>query len=40
LSAGDDAGAVKWMAIDGTTKLYASHADFIRIVAQKHNANF
>lgn len=40
LSAGDDAKSVKWMDIDSNLKLYASHKNLIKEVAQKHNANW
>eukprot|EP00048_Salpingoeca_helianthica_P009719 m.139406 g.139406 ORF g.139406 m.139406 type:complete len:1160 (-) comp14934_c4_seq26:374-3853(-) len=33
LHAGDDAGAVSWIAVSPDIKLYASHADFIRRLA-------
>jgi 8-oxo-dGTP pyrophosphatase MutT (NUDIX family) len=40
LHAGDDAGAVRWMTVDGKAQLYASHIDFLRAVATKRNAYF
>jgi len=40
LNAGDDAQAVRWMAIDSGIQLYASHKDFIRKVCEKLNAHF
>ncbi|CAD5120961.1 DgyrCDS9507 [Dimorphilus gyrociliatus] len=39
LKAGDDAKHVQWMPITSDIKLYASHSDFVRKVAQRHNAN-
>ncbi|CAD5115997.1 unnamed protein product [Dimorphilus gyrociliatus] len=36
LRAGDDAINVKWMNIDECQQLYASHLDFVRMVAEKH----
>lgn len=38
LHAGDDAGAVQWMALDPTVSIYANHLDFIKKVAQLRNA--
>lgn len=38
LTAGDDAANVKWMDIESSLRLYASHVDFIQTVAQKHNS--
>ncbi|KAJ7329286.1 hypothetical protein JRQ81_015460 [Phrynocephalus forsythii] len=38
LEAGDDAGKVKWVDISEKLKLYANHADFVRIVAEKRGA--
>jgi len=35
LEAGDDASHVKWIDIDKSLKLYASHAQFISKVAHK-----
>lgn len=40
LNAGDDAVGVKWMDIDRNVKLYASHADMIRAVAEQHKAHW
>ncbi|KAJ8972673.1 hypothetical protein NQ317_001693 [Molorchus minor] len=40
LRAGDDAQNVRWMDVDRTLDLYASHSDFIRIVAKKLNAHW
>ena len=38
LSAGDDAGAVKWMEISRDLLLYASHADMVKKVTELHKA--
>nr|XP_056711555.1 ADP-ribose pyrophosphatase, mitochondrial [Euleptes europaea] len=40
LEAGDDAGKVKWVDIGEKLKLYASHADFVRMVAEKKEAHW
>lgn len=40
LHAGDDAVGVKWMDIDRNVKLYASHADMIKAVAEHHKAHW
>ena len=40
LQAGDDAGAVSWIEINKSLLLYASHAEFIRSVAEKRGASF
>uniref|UniRef100_A0A6J0V528 ADP-ribose pyrophosphatase, mitochondrial n=1 Tax=Pogona vitticeps TaxID=103695 RepID=A0A6J0V528_9SAUR len=40
LEAGDDAGKVKWVDISEKLKLYANHADFVRIVAEKRGAHW
>ncbi|XP_044285329.1 ADP-ribose pyrophosphatase, mitochondrial isoform X2 [Varanus komodoensis] len=40
LEAGDDAGKVKWIDISEKLKLYASHVDFIRLVAEKRRAHW
>ncbi|KAK6191631.1 hypothetical protein SNE40_003273 [Patella caerulea] len=40
LNAGDDAMGVQWMDITRQTKLYASHEDFIKTVAQRHKATW
>ncbi|KJE90147.1 Gk5 protein [Capsaspora owczarzaki ATCC 30864] len=40
LQAGDDAGAVKWVAIDQSLALYASHVDFVQAAAKLHNAHW
>ena len=38
LQAGDDAGAVTWIEINRSLQLYASHAEFIRSVAETRGA--
>ena len=38
LQAGDDAGAVAWMAVTSKLNLYASHLDFIHKVVQLRQA--
>ena len=38
LQAGDDAGAVTWMAATGKLNLYANHLDFIHKVVEYRNA--
>ena len=35
---GDDAVGVKWMDIDSSLKLYASHVDLIRRVVERWDA--
>lgn len=40
LEAGDDAGKVKWVDICEKLKLYASHADFVWMVAEKRDAHW
>jgi ADP-ribose pyrophosphatase len=40
LQAGDDAGAVKWMTLDSDLVLYASHTQFLKLVAERHGAAF
>lgn len=40
LSAGDDAGAVKWMTIEPGLNLFASHAEFIELVAERISSTF
>lgn len=37
---GDDAVGVQWLDIGHDVKLYASHADMIKKVADRHNANW
>ncbi|KAF2369043.1 NUDIX hydrolase domain [Trinorchestia longiramus] len=40
LSAGDDAAAVTWQDVSSSLQLYASHADFIATVADRHAAHW
>ncbi|XP_040822512.1 ADP-ribose pyrophosphatase, mitochondrial isoform X1 [Ochotona curzoniae] len=40
LEAGDDAGKVKWVDISDQLELYASHSQFIKLVAEKRNAHW
>ncbi|KAJ6657510.1 hypothetical protein lerEdw1_002445 [Lerista edwardsae] len=40
LEAGDDAGKVKWVDISEKLKLYANHAEFVRLVAEKRGAHW
>lgn len=40
LEAGDDAGRVRWVDIHEELKLYASHAQFIKLVAEKQGAHW
>jgi ADP-ribose pyrophosphatase len=40
LHAGDDAVGVKWMDIDQSLQLYATHADFVRIVVERLGAHW
>ena len=40
LHAGDDAGAVSWKEISRELQLYASHIEFVKKVAERHNAAF
>lgn len=40
LEAGDDAGKVKWVDISDKLKLYASHSQFIKLVAEKRDAHW
>ncbi|XP_058151745.1 ADP-ribose pyrophosphatase, mitochondrial isoform X2 [Dasypus novemcinctus] len=40
LEAGDDAGRVKWVDISDKLKLYASHSQFIKLVAEKRDAHW
>ncbi|XP_049741720.1 ADP-ribose pyrophosphatase, mitochondrial isoform X2 [Elephas maximus indicus] len=40
LEAGDDAGKVKWVDISNKLKLYASHSQFIKLVAEKRDAHW
>lgn len=40
LKAGDDAKNVQWMDVDRNLSLYANHSNFIRAVANLHNAHW
>lgn len=40
LHAGDDAAKVKWVDVDSSLKLYASHSDFIRKVVERLSAHW
>ncbi|XP_029411179.1 ADP-ribose pyrophosphatase, mitochondrial isoform X2 [Nannospalax galili] len=40
LEAGDDAGKVRWVDISDELKLYASHSQFIKLVAEKRDAHW
>ncbi|XP_064620275.1 ADP-ribose pyrophosphatase, mitochondrial-like isoform X2 [Lineus longissimus] len=40
LHAGDDAKGVRWSDVSSTIKLYASHQDFIKKVAEMHAAHW
>jgi hypothetical protein len=40
LKAGDDAANVKWLEIDSTLNLFASHKDFMRKVVEMHGAHW
>ncbi|CAH8517792.1 unnamed protein product [Schistosoma intercalatum] len=40
LTAGDDADAVRWTDINSDLQLYASHRDFIKLVAELRNAQW
>ncbi|XP_075686988.1 ADP-ribose pyrophosphatase, mitochondrial isoform X1 [Rhinoderma darwinii] len=40
LQAGDDAGKVQWVDINSNYSLYASHAQFIQIVAEKRGTHW
>uniref|UniRef100_A0A452Q9U9 Nudix hydrolase domain-containing protein n=1 Tax=Ursus americanus TaxID=9643 RepID=A0A452Q9U9_URSAM len=40
LEAGDDAKKVKWVDINDQLKLYASHSQFIQLVAEKRGAHW
>ncbi|CAH2308050.1 ADP-ribose pyrophosphatase, mitochondrial isoform X1 [Pelobates cultripes] len=40
LQAGDDAGKVQWVDVSSSCSLYASHSNFIKLVAEKHDANW
>lgn len=38
LCAGDDAGKVKWMDLNGNVHLYASHKDIVKVVVDRLKA--
>lgn len=40
LKAGDDAKDIDWIDINNNLKLYASHVNFIEIVAKKRKAHW
>jgi ADP-ribose pyrophosphatase len=40
LTAGDDAVGVKWTDVSESLNLYASHRDFVEVVAKLHNAHW
>ncbi|XP_072549252.1 ADP-ribose pyrophosphatase, mitochondrial isoform X2 [Salminus brasiliensis] len=40
LQAGDDAGQVKWIDVDSSQPLYASHSSFLQTVTKKRNAHW
>ena len=40
LEAGDDAEKVRWVDINDKLKLYASHSQFIQLVAEKRGAHW
>ncbi|XP_016047297.1 ADP-ribose pyrophosphatase, mitochondrial isoform X2 [Erinaceus europaeus] len=40
LEAGDDAGKVRWVDISDELSLYASHSEFIKLVAEKRDAHW
>ncbi|GAA6226107.1 ADP-ribose pyrophosphatase, mitochondrial [Lates japonicus] len=40
LQAGDDAGQVKWVDIDSSFALYASHSHFLELVAKERKAHW
>lgn len=40
LVAGDDAKNVKWMDVDQTLTLYASHIEFIKTVTQRRQSHW
>ena len=37
---GDDASDVRWIKLSGDLKVYASHIDFLKLAAKKHNAHW
>lgn len=40
LQAGDDAGQVKWVDVDSSFPLYASHSSFLELVAKERKAHW
>ncbi|XP_075174666.1 ADP-ribose pyrophosphatase, mitochondrial isoform X3 [Anomaloglossus baeobatrachus] len=40
LEAGDDAGKVQWVDVSGSRSLYANHAHFLQIAAEKRDAHW
>ncbi|XP_070838001.1 ADP-ribose pyrophosphatase, mitochondrial [Chaetodon trifascialis] len=40
LQAGDDAGQVKWVDVDSSFQLYASHSHFLELVAKERKAHW
>lgn len=40
LQAGDDAGQVKWVDVDSSSPLYASHSHFLELVAKERKAHW
>ncbi|XP_028311989.1 ADP-ribose pyrophosphatase, mitochondrial isoform X2 [Gouania willdenowi] len=40
LQAGDDAGQVKWVDVDSSVALYASHSHFLELVAKERKAHW
>lgn len=40
LKAGDDAGNVKWLDLDGSLELYASHKDFVEKTSDRLGAHW
>ncbi|XP_051243223.1 ADP-ribose pyrophosphatase, mitochondrial isoform X2 [Dicentrarchus labrax] len=40
LQAGDDAGQVQWVDVDSSFPLYASHSDFLKLVAKERKAHW
>ncbi|XP_075035055.1 ADP-ribose pyrophosphatase, mitochondrial isoform X2 [Mixophyes fleayi] len=40
LEAGDDAGKVQWVEVSSSCSLYANHAQFIQMVAEKRGAHW
>lgn len=40
LQAGDDAGHVQWVDVDSSFPLYASHSNFLELVAKERKAHW